>query len=55
MTESERVELRRAIDLLRQLPSGIDDEADADTTQPEDATAHIGGLVVRILERLVGA
>ena len=37
-------------DLLEQLPSGIDHEAQWDDATPEDQTAHIGGLIYRIVE-----
>lgn len=39
-----------AIRLLWQLPSGIDIEADENDLSPDDASAHIAGLVMRRLE-----
>ena len=57
MNSSERIsELELAIDeiaeLIQQLPPGVDYEADAGDTSPEDATAHIGGLIWKICERV---
>ena len=37
-------------DLLEQLPSGVDYEAQWDDVTPEDQTAHVGGLIYRIVE-----
>lgn len=43
-------EIEDAIRLLWQLPSGIDVEADESDLSPDDASAHIAGLVLRRLE-----
>lgn len=44
-------ELREALEciqhMIQQLPSGIDYQADENDTSPEDAAAHIGGLIYR--------
>jgi len=37
--------LRSTLDYIEQLPSGIDKEADPMEVCPDDATAHIGGLI----------
>ena len=37
--------MRDIRNLIKQLPSGIDEEADPENESPEDAVAHIGGLI----------
>lgn len=37
--------VRRIMVMVQDLPSGIDEDADPEDTSPEDATAHIGGLI----------
>lgn len=34
--------------LIEQLPSGIDPEADGNDPSPDDAAAHIGGIIWQI-------
>lgn len=46
--------LREVRALLLELPSGVDMEADENNTCSEDATAHIGGLCVQIIDRALG-
>jgi hypothetical protein len=40
-------------ELINQLPSGIDYEADENNLSPADATAHVGGLVWKVCERVL--
>lgn len=40
-----------AFHYIQQLPSGCDEEADEEDTSPCDMTAHIGGLILRRLEK----
>lgn len=37
--------LKWILDMLEQLPSGIDLNADINNQCPEDSSAHIGGLI----------
>lgn len=32
-------------EMIQQLPSGIDENADPNELSPQDATAHVGGLI----------
>lgn len=41
-------------DLVCQLPSGIDADADPNDTSPTDATAHIGGLISQLATKAIG-
>lgn len=43
--ERFRLALQYTNRMIQQLPSGIDCEADEDDPSPEDASAHIGGLI----------
>ncbi len=42
-------------DMMEQLPSGIDLGAYMEDTHPEDAFAHIGGLVWKRCKEIMGA
>lgn len=42
--------IERIIDLVEQLPGGIDIEADEDDRSPANAVAHIGGLIWQICQ-----
>lgn len=37
--------IRKSLELLENLPSGIDYEADTNNVSPDDMTAHIAGLI----------
>jgi hypothetical protein len=50
MTEAINL-ISDVIELLTELPSGIDWDADEEDDSPDDMTAHIGGLALRKLER----
>lgn len=42
-------------DMIQQLPQGIEEEADEENTDPEDAVQHIGGLIYRCACRALAA
>ena len=44
--------LRDAMEMLEDLPSGVDHEADPDNPSPLDAAAHTGGLIWQRLNRV---
>ena len=46
-------ELKNQEYLWRNLPSGIDEDADENDGSPEDGTAHMGGLAVRQIQKLL--
>lgn len=57
---AEEAELRAAasqaalleiMDLVQELPSGIDEQADTADTSPKDMAAHIGGLIWQMCEQ----
>ncbi len=51
MTADEiREKLVEAMDLIEQLPSGIDYEADPMDKSPDDMIAHVGGLAWQRLQ-----
>lgn len=54
MNAHELKEIEDVCDMLHDLPSGIDMDADPNNTSPEDMTAHIGGLCWQRLMRIVG-
>lgn len=43
--------VQEALDLLDQLPSGIETDADPNDPAPADATAFVGGLIYQALKR----
>lgn len=48
-----RIGIEQAIKFLTELPGGIDYDADASEQSPEDAVAHIGGLIWQDLTNLL--
>ena len=42
-------------DTLHDLPGGIDEEADPENCSPEDAVAHLGGLMVQRIDAALAA
>lgn len=52
--EAENLKLREALAevnrLIHDLPSGVDERADANNPSPEDMVAHIGGLIHRVCQ-----
>ena len=53
MTKKEKQIINEAIDMLFDLPPGIDTEADPNDQSPYDATAFTGGLIYQKLIKLV--
>lgn len=53
MTKHEREILMDVERLILDLPCGVDEDADEDETNPEDAIAHVGGLILRRLRELL--
>lgn len=49
--ESLRKNLKSQLDWWYQIPVGVDEEADAGNTAPDDQTAHIAGLAVQEIRR----
>ncbi len=47
--------LREIGQMIQNLPSGIDEEADPNETSPEDAAAHLGGLIFQKVQRALNA
>lgn len=48
-----REALQDIVELVMQLPGGIDEDPDPDDTSPDNPAAHIGGLIIECAE-LVG-
>ena len=46
-------ELRLQESLWRELPMGIDEDADEHNTCPDDACAHMGGLAVKSIAKVL--
>jgi hypothetical protein len=54
-------QLTIAIDTIKQiremiydLPCGVDEEADWEDDSPEDTTAHLGGLMIQVIDAALG-
>lgn len=55
MTLRERALVQEALDILRMLPTGIDEDGvDESDRSPEDATWHIGSMVGARLKKALG-
>ena len=47
--------LQDIVDLVEQLPGGIDEETDPADPSPDDMVAHIGGLIYQKCQETLGA
>lgn len=46
-------DLLAVIELLYQLPDGIEEDADENDESPYNLTAHVGGLAIQALRKIV--